>query len=123
MMGFERFPIALDIVEFGRIFGPPLGVSQCLRSAGAAGVALLAWMGPLSRTMVTGLHAAPGLGPWIRSSCSSRAMKSALHLVCEVTTVSWRETKSRAPIMAIFCDWPGASTRKSAPRFAQVRAR
>jgi len=29
-----------------------------------------------------------GLGPWIRSSRSSRAMKSALRLVCEVTTVS-----------------------------------
>jgi hypothetical protein len=23
MMGFERFPIALDVVEFGRIFGHP----------------------------------------------------------------------------------------------------
>jgi PPOX class probable FMN-dependent enzyme len=86
-------------------------------------VALLAWMGPLSRTMVTGLHVSPGLGPWMRSSRSSRAMKSALRLVCEVTTVSWRETKSSAPIMAIFCDWPGASTRKSAPRLAQARAR
>jgi hypothetical protein len=41
-------------------------------------------------------------------------LRTALHLVCEVTTVSWRETKSSAPIMTIFCDWPGSPRRNRA---------
>src|SRR3984893_14291040 len=38
----------------GAYFAIHSGVSQCLRSTSAARVALLEWMGPLSRTMVTG---------------------------------------------------------------------
>jgi hypothetical protein len=44
------------------------------------------------------------LGPWMRSSRSSKAMTSEQRLVLEVATMSSRETKSSAPIIAIFSD-------------------
>ncbi len=58
-------------------------------------------------------------------------MKSALTLVGDVLTTNSRVAASSAPIveprgssgMATFFDWPGALTRKSAPRSAQAWAR
>ena len=50
-------------------------------------------------------------------------MKSALRLIFEVSTTSLRAAQSQAPIMAILRAWPGAGTRRSAPRLAQQRAR
>ena len=38
-------------------------VSQWARSANAAWLALLTWIGPLSRTRTTGLFGIPGLEP------------------------------------------------------------
>ncbi|HVS80120.1 MAG TPA: hypothetical protein VHE60_00130 [Pyrinomonadaceae bacterium] len=41
MMGFERFPVALDVVEFGRIFWQPFGREpvRALGQRGARGLA------------------------------------------------------------------------------------
>ena len=50
-------------------------------------------------------------------------MKSVLRLVREVVTMSLRWVQASVPIMATFLDCPGASTRRSAPRLAQARAR
>ena len=50
-------------------------------------------------------------------------MKSALRLVREVVTISLRFAESNEPIMATLLAWPGAGTRRSAPRLAQARAR
>src|SRR6478736_4511760 len=56
-------------------------LSQWARSARAAWLALLVWIGPLSRTRTIGLSATPDLGPKRRSTSSRRAMKSELRLV------------------------------------------
>ena len=50
-------------------------------------------------------------------------MKSLLRLVALVLTISLRAATSRTPNIAVLRDWPGASTRRSAPRLAQARAR
>ena len=50
-------------------------------------------------------------------------MKSLLRLVGLVWTMSWRVTLSSDPSIATFLACPGAGTRKSAPDFAQARAR
>jgi hypothetical protein len=47
----------------GAYFGSHSTVSQWARSARAARVALLVWIGPLSSTRITGRIAWPGLGP------------------------------------------------------------
>jgi hypothetical protein len=50
-------------------------------------------------------------------------MKSLLRLVGLVCTISSRVRWSSEPIIATFLAWPGAGTRRSAPRLAQARAR
>ena len=50
-------------------------------------------------------------------------MKSALTLVGEALTISSPISASSAPVSATFFDWPGACTRRSAPRSAQAWAR
>src|ERR1700758_4122423 len=107
----------------GAYFGSHSTLSQDARAASAARVALLVWMGPLSRTSRTGLVVLPGLGPERRSRSSRKAMKSALHLRGLVWTISSRRAQSKAPIIAILPAWPGAGTRRSAPFLAQTWAR
>ena len=73
----------LDVIEFGEYFGSHSTVNQWARRP--APPALLTWIGPLSSTITTGLVLEARLG-------SRRAMKSALRLVGEVVTVSFRPT-------------------------------
>jgi hypothetical protein len=63
LMTLQITPNPLDIIEFGGVFWQPLDAQQCARAARAAVVALLVWIGPLSRTNTVGLVAVPGLGP------------------------------------------------------------
>jgi hypothetical protein len=67
MREVARFQVAPDDLSMSFNSGAYLGnhstVSQWARSASAARLALLTWMGPLSRTRTTGLVGAPGLGP------------------------------------------------------------
>ena len=51
----EVSPHCFDVVEFGGYFGSHSTVSQCRRASSAARLALLVWIGPLSRTITTGL--------------------------------------------------------------------
>src|ERR1700730_8788903 len=106
----------------GAYFAIHSGVSQCLRSTSAARVALLEWMGPLSRTMVTGArHSRLGAMDAIEPFEQGDEIGAAFGLRGHDSELAGNEVE-RAHL-AIFCDWPGASTRKSAPRFAQARAR
>jgi hypothetical protein len=80
-------------------------------------------MGPLSSTSTTGSLLPVASGAYLRSSISSRLMKSVLRLVELVTTVNSPLTASRTPSMARLRDWPGAWTRRSAPRGAHTYAK
>ena len=84
MMGLKVFPIAFDVVEFGRIFRQPSGREPVL-ALDQRGARCFAGMdGPIVQNDGDGFARHPRLGPWMRSSRSSRAMKSALCLVCEI---------------------------------------
>ena len=61
---FQVAPDDFDVVQnSGAYLGNHSTLSQWARSASAARLALLTWMGPLSRTRTTGFVGAPGLGP------------------------------------------------------------
>src|SRR6185436_13542733 len=61
----QRFPDYMISISFssGAYFGSHSTVSQWARAARAARLALLVWIGPLSRTSTTGLSITPSLGP------------------------------------------------------------
>ena len=123
MMCLERFPLAFDIVEFGGVFRHPFGREPVL-AFGQRGARRFTGMDrPIVQNDDDGFAGRSRLGAMKAIEPFEQRDEIGAALVCEVTTVSWRETKSSAPNMAIFCAWPGASTRKSAPLFAQARAR
>ena len=129
MIGLEGFPIARDIVAFGRRVRDPFGREPKL-APGQRGARCFAGMdGRIVHNDGTRFGRRSRLGamdviePFEQGDALRQELRTAPRFCCEVTTVSFRETKSSALIMAIFCNWPGAGTRNSAPRFAHARAR
>jgi hypothetical protein len=89
----------------GAYFAIHSGVSQCLRQASAARGALLD--GRIVHNDGTRLARRSWLGamdviePFEQGDTVRQELGTALRFCCEVTTVSFQETKSSAPIMAI----------------------
>jgi hypothetical protein len=123
VMGFHVTPGSLDLVEFGSILGQPFD-GEPMRSGRQR---LRRRLAAVDRTIVEhdrdGFSRRARRGPKSRSISSRSLTKSAPRLVLLVTTRSSPVAALRAPIMATLLDWPGAGTRKSAPRLAQARAR
>ena len=117
----ERAPIALDVVELGRVDRQPERVSQDDRSSSALVVSLLLWIGPLSSTSTTGTVERADRGAY--RDCSSRRRRSVERLVLETSTISSPVRASRTPKSARRLAWPGAWTLRSKPLGAQVWAR
>ena len=61
------------------------------RLSRAARLSLLTWIGPLSRTKMTGFAETPGRGPYSGSRHSSKPMKSVLRFVRLRWTISLPE--------------------------------
>src|SRR3954469_23101914 len=63
VMPLQVAPDPFNIVQLRGVFRTPLARSQGVTPARAARLALLVWIGPLSRTSTTGLSITPSLGP------------------------------------------------------------
>ena len=128
MICLEAGPGTLDVVEFGRVFGEPFD-DKPVRAFGKRSEARPALVnGAVIQHEDDGLcrHAGSRAEQMIEASQQGDEVGAFLgvrFLVCDVSMTSVRVIKSSAPSMAILRDCPGAGTRKSAPRFAQARAK
>ena len=97
VIGLEVMPDGLDVIEFGRIFWQPFDG----KPMGTGLKRRLRGLADMNGTVIE--HHDNGLGLEARFGAV--------------------EPVEFLPIMATFFACPGAGTRKSAPRFAQTRAR
>ncbi len=120
LMLLEIPPASFDVIEFGRVVRQPFAGDPgalCERPRRS--------LADVDRPVIK--HGHPGAisrsaAPSAVPRRSRRATKSGDRLVSLVCPRSRQRTGSKAPSIARFCAWPGASRRRSAPRRAQRRA-
>lgn len=123
MESLELGPDILDVVQFGGIFRKPLDPQPVVSS----GERLAGRLAGVDRAIVEHdndrLHSNTSLVAieTVQFLQEGDEVSAARGTTCMDDQLAPREVK--APIMATFVDIPGAGTRRSAPRFAQARAR
>lgn len=123
MMDFEITPNAFDVIEFRGIFRKPLDGEPM----GAGGERCPCGFARVDRTIIehddNRLRAGTGLEAVEPVKDFQKYDEVSATFGCRGRYNQFALAQSNAPIMATFFDWPGASMRRSAPRFAQARAR
>jgi len=115
-------PGSLNVIQFRGIFWQPLDGEP--RPGSEGGLRSFAGMdGTVIENEGDGFIFTQRARPVDRVEAAQEADEVALRLVALVLTISLRAAKSKAPIIARLRACPGASIRRSLPRFAQARAR
>ena len=123
VMGLKIAPDRLDFIEFGGIFRQPLdGEPVC--AGGQGGKRAFAGV---DRTIVLDQHDRLGLSPGLRSEETVELLQMGDEIAAALGRAGQDDELARDvisdPSIATFLACPGAGTRKSAPDFAQARAR
>ena len=122
MTGFEIAPDDSISLSSGVYLGSHSTTSQCARSASAASVALLTWIGPLSSTRTTGLAGARAL---VRRD--GREAADAQEIAAALGRAGGDDELAgdviERPHHRHLLGLSGAGTRQTALRLAQARAR
>ena len=123
MMRLEVAPHRFDVVEFGRVFREPFD-GQPVRPGGESGEGELAGM---DRTIVLDQHDRLGLASGLRAVETVDLLEMDDEVAAALGRAGMDDELAREvierPQNRDLLGLPGAGTRKSAPDFAQARAR
>ena len=123
VMGLKIAPDRLDFIEFGGVFRQPLD-DEPVCAGGQRGERAFAGV---DRTIVLDQHDRLGLSSGLRSKETVELLQMCDEIAAALGRAGMDDELARdvieRPRIATFLACPGAGTRKSAPDFAQARAR